>query len=76
MGFADEAALTQQCNNDLDSNNTIKFAVHSAQVEAYSPMEDRVYLNEQENLFAVFDGHGGDILTLNHYFPLIIHFVY
>jgi len=60
-GFVDEADRRLASQEEL--NNTIKFSVHHAQVEAYSPMEDKLYVNEDENLYAVFDGHGGDICS-------------
>jgi len=37
--------------------------VSSAQLDAYHPMEDKVYVNEKEKLYGVFDGHGGDICS-------------
>lgn len=57
IGFVDEAVGKKACEN------TVKFSVVSAQVEAYSPIEDKLYLNDKENLFAVFDGHGGDMCS-------------
>lgn len=42
-------------------NNTAKVLLSVAQIDAYSPGEDRVYVNHKDNLFAVFDGHGGGI---------------
>jgi hypothetical protein len=51
---------------DLDPhNNTVRIAISAAQVDAYSPIEDRMYVNDKDNLFAIFDGHGGGILELN-----------
>lgn len=61
-GFVDEAEFKKLTIQD-EPLNTIKFSVHSAQVEAYSPIEDKIYLNTDDNLFAVFDGHGGDICS-------------
>lgn len=37
--------------------------ISSAQMDAYHPMEDKLYLNQKEKLYAVFDGHGGDICS-------------
>lgn len=37
--------------------------ISSAQLNAYQPMEDKIYLNEKEKLYAIFDGHGGDICS-------------
>jgi len=44
-------------------NNTIPFTVHSSQMAAYSPMEDKLYVNETENMYGIYDGHGGDICS-------------
>eukprot|EP00026_Physarum_polycephalum_P008219 Phypoly_transcript_08298.p1 GENE.Phypoly_transcript_08298~~Phypoly_transcript_08298.p1 ORF type:complete len:359 (+),score=75.55 Phypoly_transcript_08298:181-1257(+) len=44
-------------------NNTIPFTSSHAQMAAYSPVEDKLYLNHEEGLFAIFDGHGGDICS-------------
>eukprot|EP01111_Echinosteliopsis_oligospora_P019984 TRINITY_DN9947_c0_g1_i1.p1 TRINITY_DN9947_c0_g1~~TRINITY_DN9947_c0_g1_i1.p1 ORF type:complete len:383 (+),score=90.44 TRINITY_DN9947_c0_g1_i1:46-1194(+) len=40
--------------------NTVSYHLCSAQIDAYNPGEDRLYINEKECLFAIFDGHGGD----------------
>jgi len=61
-GFVDEAELRAVTAKE-EPINSIKLAVHSAQVDAYSPCEDKVYVNRDDNLFAVFDGHGGDICS-------------
>jgi len=53
----------EEVERKVEEANSIKLGVHSAQVEAYSPGEDRLYVNEKECLFAVFDGHGGDICS-------------
>jgi pyruvate dehydrogenase phosphatase len=63
-GFVDEAACKKVAVcEEAHHNNTVTFSASSAQVDAYSPGEDRIYLNEKDNLFAVFDGHGGDICS-------------
>lgn len=62
-GFTDEAECNKQACEEGNHNNTIAFSVSSAQMEAYSPGEDRVYIGEVDNLFAVFDGHGGEICS-------------
>lgn len=51
-----------KCSGHLH-NNTIDIILSVAQVDAYSPGEDRVYTNKDDNLFAIFDGHGGDICS-------------
>ena len=43
-------------------NNTVRVLLSVAQIDAYSPGEDRIYVNHKDNLFAIFDGHGGGIL--------------
>lgn len=60
--FVDEAASPRDPHN-----NTITFTTHHAQMAAYSPVEDKLYVNEEENLFAVFDGHGGGIFRTFYY---------
>jgi len=37
--------------------------VSFAQLNAYHPVEDKIFVNEKEKLFAVFDGHGGDMCS-------------
>jgi hypothetical protein len=49
-------------------NNTVNISVSVAQIDAYSPGEDRIYVNQKDNLFAIFDGHGGGILKRIFYF--------
>lgn len=57
-------SLAREENHSNDPhNNTIQILLSSAQVDAYSPGEDRMYVNEKDNLFAIFDGHGGDICS-------------
>lgn len=64
--FALKSVPKDGMEQDMDDhNNTFSVALSSAQMEAYSPMEDRLYVNEKENLYAIFDGHGGGILTLH-----------
>lgn len=62
-GFVDEADFTKRLTIQEDPLNTVRFSIHHAQVEAYSPIEDKLYVNADDNLFAVFDGHGGDICS-------------
>ena len=54
----EEHDLLHDCHN-----NTVQVVISAAQVDAYSPGEDRLYVNEKEHLFAIFDGHGGDICS-------------
>jgi serine/threonine protein phosphatase PrpC len=66
--FVDDAAralqgvVINETNNNVHKN-TIAFTTASAQMAAYCPMEDKVYVNEDECLYAIFDGHGGDICS-------------
>jgi pyruvate dehydrogenase phosphatase len=65
--FVDEAARSKGVTI-VDSplhphNNSIPFTVSSTQLAAYSPIEDKLYVNEDENLYGIFDGHGGDICS-------------
>jgi pyruvate dehydrogenase phosphatase len=72
-GFVDDALRIQQLslsnsNNNIinyedNHNNTFNFSVSSVQIDAYTPIEDKLYVNEKDKLFAVFDGHGGDICS-------------
>lgn len=55
-----EARIDHECD---PHNNTVRMAISAAQVDAYSPIEDRMYVNDKDNLFAIFDGHGGDICS-------------
>lgn len=57
----DAQAKRVPCEEVNPHNNTIPFTFGSAQMAAYSPIEDKLYVNESDNLFAVFDGHGGGI---------------
>lgn len=49
-----------KCSGD-PHNNSVSVVLSVAQVDAYSPGEDRIYTNQKDNLFAIFDGHGGGI---------------
>ncbi len=61
--FVDEAERTRRVEYEAQShNNTVQLHISFSQIDAYSPSEDRVYVNEADNMFAVFDGHGGGIL--------------
>jgi len=51
----------QQCETCLDSPRSVLLS--SAQLGAYHPMEDKIYINEAERLYGIFDGHGGDICS-------------
>jgi hypothetical protein len=51
-------------------NNTVKVLLSVAQIDAYSPGEDRIYVNHKDNLFAIFDGHGGGIQVIVHGFVI------
>lgn len=66
-GFLVDVASLSLGENDVTNhnphNNTINFTSASAQMAAYSPVEDKLYMNDDEKLFAVFDGHGGDICS-------------
>eukprot|EP01110_Echinostelium_bisporum_P011349 TRINITY_DN5163_c0_g1_i2.p1 TRINITY_DN5163_c0_g1~~TRINITY_DN5163_c0_g1_i2.p1 ORF type:complete len:111 (+),score=24.28 TRINITY_DN5163_c0_g1_i2:129-461(+) len=55
-------------NTSPQHNNTVHVTCATAQLEAYSPGEDRMYINDKEKLFAVFDGHGGGIIDSAYYF--------
>lgn len=52
------------CEELNPHNNSVPFTVGLAQMAAYSPVEDKIYVNEAENMFALFDGHGGGITIL------------
>jgi len=51
----------EERQNVCDSPRSV--LISSAQMDAYHPMEDKIYLNEKEKLYAIFDGHGGDICS-------------
>ena len=74
-GFVDDAA--RQINElKLDAhNNTITFTASQAQMAAYSPVEDKVYVNEHESLFAIFDGHGGGILNTTLFYLSFLTYI-
>jgi len=43
--------------------SSFSVSVSAIQVESYHPIEDRLYVNEKDHLYAIFDGHGGDICS-------------
>ena len=52
-----------QQNKELQLHSSLRtVSVSYAQLDAYHPIEDKLYFNEREKLYAIFDGHGGDIL--------------
>ena len=62
----DEAAASAKKYQQEERQNAIcesprSVFISSAQMDAYHPMEDKIYLNEREKLYAIFDGHGGGI---------------
>src|SRR3978361_1732084 len=74
--FVDEASKKRATLEETNyHNNTVSFIVPSAQMAAYTPLEDKVYLNETENLFAVFDGHGGGIYITPFFSPFYSPFI-
>lgn len=58
--FVDDAAKCRESSKADHHNNTIHCKVSSSQMQSYCPVEDKLYVNEDDALFAVFDGHGGD----------------
>jgi hypothetical protein len=70
-GFVEAVRALEIDGSKLNAhNNTVSFTSHSAQMAAYSPVEDKVYTNEEESLFAIFDGHGGGIKNIRFLFFL------
>lgn len=59
----DEEPRTKVCEEENFHNNTIPFSVYTSQMAAYTPMEDKLYVNQSENLYSIFDGHGGEICS-------------
>lgn len=46
--------------------------ISSAQLDAYHPIEDKIYLNVPEKLYAIFDGHGGGIFFILFFIVLCV----
>lgn len=60
--FTPKCIPLQPDQQEQDHNLSFKLEVSFSQIDAYRPGEDRLYVNEKDNLFGIFDGHGGDIL--------------
>jgi hypothetical protein len=80
-GFVEACGQKKELDgiNHNAHNNTIVFTSSHAQMAAYSPVEDKLYVNHEEALFAVFDGHGGGIfniylfIIITNQHPILLH---